>query len=172
MPSRVVSGIRRRFQRLSQSQGQVTHVLLTRSPLIPPASWSSSFDLHVLSTPPAFVLSQDQTLRKCLIARQPKSPAHCLRPRTGIGSEAASLKLTEQIITDLLCCLNVFQRNPTTQPEKVESPGFWHLTLCTLLSSQGSDAPAFHPSGLLRRATSLTYHSRSSCQIECFGLRL
>src|SRR5690606_32631954 len=34
MPPRVVSGIRRRFQRLSQSQGQIAHVLLTRSPLI------------------------------------------------------------------------------------------------------------------------------------------
>ena len=38
-------------------------MLLTRSPLIHPASWASAFDLHVLSTPPAFVLSQDQTLR-------------------------------------------------------------------------------------------------------------
>jgi hypothetical protein len=64
MRGRFISGIRRRFQRLSRSQGQVTHVLLTRSPLIHPASWASSFDLHVLSTPPAFVLSQDQTLRK------------------------------------------------------------------------------------------------------------
>ena len=35
-------------------------MLLTRPPLSPKAS----FDLHVLSTPPAFVLSQDQTLRK------------------------------------------------------------------------------------------------------------
>ena len=34
MPSRLVSGIRRRFQRLSQSPGQIAHVLLTRSPLI------------------------------------------------------------------------------------------------------------------------------------------
>ena len=34
MRLRLVSGIRRRFQRLFQSQGQVTHVLLTRSPLI------------------------------------------------------------------------------------------------------------------------------------------
>ena len=34
MPSQLVSGIRRRFQRLSQSQGQIAHVLLTRSPLI------------------------------------------------------------------------------------------------------------------------------------------
>ena len=57
-----LSGIRPSFPGLSQSQGQVTHVLLTRSPLIHPASWASSFDLHVLSTPPAFVLSQDQTL--------------------------------------------------------------------------------------------------------------
>ena len=46
---------------------QVTHALLTR----PPLSHSSvrkrrraSFDLHVLSTPPAFILSQDQTLVK------------------------------------------------------------------------------------------------------------
>ena len=53
-----MSGINPRFRRLSQSQGQVAHVLLTRSPL----GASTSFDLHVLSTPPAFVLSQNQTL--------------------------------------------------------------------------------------------------------------
>ena len=64
MPPQVISGIRPRFQGLSQSTGQITHVLLTRSPLIHPKA--SSFDLHVLSTPPAFVLSQDQTLRECL----------------------------------------------------------------------------------------------------------
>src|SRR5690606_22168487 len=34
MPSQLVSGIRRRFQRLSQSPGHIPHVLLTRSPLI------------------------------------------------------------------------------------------------------------------------------------------
>ena len=36
-------------------------MLLTRSPLRTIAN--SPFDLHVLSTPPAFILSQDQTLR-------------------------------------------------------------------------------------------------------------
>ena len=42
----------------------MTHVLLTRSPLSPvPKDWFS-LDLHVLSAPPAFVLSQDQTLRE------------------------------------------------------------------------------------------------------------
>ena len=35
MPSEVVSGISPGFPELSQSGGQVTHVLLTRSPLIP-----------------------------------------------------------------------------------------------------------------------------------------
>ena len=63
MRSRLVSGISANFSTLSQSLGQVTHVLLTRSPLIEGASSLSPFDLHVLSTPPAFVLSQDQTLR-------------------------------------------------------------------------------------------------------------
>ena len=39
-------------------------MLLTRSPLYSPnRSRAFSFDLHVLDTPPAFVLSQDQTLR-------------------------------------------------------------------------------------------------------------
>ena len=39
-------------------------MLLTRSPLSPfPKEWFS-LDLHVLSAPPAFVLSQDQTLRE------------------------------------------------------------------------------------------------------------
>ena len=56
---------------------QVTHALLTRPPLSSEkfcfvASYSTShirtpFDLHVLSTPPAFILSQDQTLKSSLI---------------------------------------------------------------------------------------------------------
>jgi hypothetical protein len=73
----VISGIRPSFPGLSQSAGQITHVLLTRSPLEYPASWAFPFDLHVLSTPPAFVLSQDQTLHE-KIAKQnqpPKEPA-------------------------------------------------------------------------------------------------
>ena len=67
-----VSGISSGFPGLSQSEGQVAHVLRTRSPLIAgPKSWSP-FDLHVLSTPPAFVLSQDQTLRRDIGSPSPK----------------------------------------------------------------------------------------------------
>jgi hypothetical protein len=42
-------------------------VLLTRSPLRHPPEGGASLDLHVLSTPPAFVLSQNQTLRECFM---------------------------------------------------------------------------------------------------------
>jgi hypothetical protein len=55
-------GISQSFDWVSPTAGQVTYVLLTR----PPLGIAASFDLHVLSTPPAFVLSQDQTLRKLL----------------------------------------------------------------------------------------------------------
>ena len=62
---KILSGIRPPFEGLSQTQRQITHVLLTRSPLYSPGrSQTFSYDLHVLSPPPAFVLSQDQTLRK------------------------------------------------------------------------------------------------------------
>ena len=64
-------GISSRFQLLSPSEGQVPHALLTRPPLSKTRKSTSKlisnqrfapFDLHVLGTPPAFVLSQDQTL--------------------------------------------------------------------------------------------------------------
>jgi hypothetical protein len=61
----MLSGIKPPFEGLFQSYRQVIHVVLTRSPLYSPnRSQVFSFDLHVLGTPPAFVLSQDQTLRK------------------------------------------------------------------------------------------------------------
>ena len=63
-----LSGINPGFPGLSQNRGQITHVLLTRSPLSPGPKSRFSLDLHVLSAPPAFVLSQDQTLRAELIA--------------------------------------------------------------------------------------------------------
>ena len=62
-------GISSRFQLLSPGMGQVTHALLTRPPLsqlkiIRRINSAASLDLHVLSTPPAFILSQNRTLHK------------------------------------------------------------------------------------------------------------
>ena len=60
----VSCGIRTPFGILSPCMGQVAHALLTRPPLkqFQASSPLSPLDLHVLGTPPAFVLSQDQTL--------------------------------------------------------------------------------------------------------------
>src|SRR5687768_3245509 len=58
-----VCGISSPFGLLFPTSGQVTYVLRTHSPLRSNIAITSAFDLHVLSTPPAFILSQDQTLR-------------------------------------------------------------------------------------------------------------
>ena len=60
----VSCGISTCFQVLSPCVGQIAHALLTRPPLkhLGASSSMSPLDLHVLGTPPAFVLSQDQTL--------------------------------------------------------------------------------------------------------------
>ena len=60
----VLCGISTPFGVLFPCLGKVAHALLTRPPLKQPeASFHlSPLDLHVLGTPPAFVLSQDQTL--------------------------------------------------------------------------------------------------------------
>ena len=63
--SPVVScGISVPFGTLFPCKRQVTHALLTRPPLESPKITLEIFplDLHVLGAPPAFVLSQDQTL--------------------------------------------------------------------------------------------------------------
>ena len=57
-----VFGISSPFGGLSPTPGHIIHALLTRLPLSIGPKANFSFDLHVLSMPPAFVLSQDQTL--------------------------------------------------------------------------------------------------------------
>src|SRR6187431_3221144 len=57
------------------------------------------------------------------------------------------------------------------QPPKGDCEVFWQFDKCTLLSSQGSDAPAIQPLGFLFRATSLSYSSCSACQIGAFRLK-
>ena len=69
----VSSGITCPFGQLSQSPGYISDSLLTRSPLC----IATPCDLHVLATPPAFRLSQDQTLQLNFLARVvPDAPCH------------------------------------------------------------------------------------------------
>ncbi len=62
----VLCGISVPFGTLSPTSGQVAYVLRTRAPVTQSIAESSPSDLHVLSPPPAFVLSQDQTLHEFL----------------------------------------------------------------------------------------------------------
>ena len=63
----MLCGINVRFQTVSPTQGQVAHALLTR----PPLGIATPFDLNVLGTPPAFILSQDQTLEQIVLKPLP-----------------------------------------------------------------------------------------------------
>ena len=72
-PQITLCGISSRFQLLSPTERQVPHALLTRSPLKQSPKKLLPFDLHVLGTPPAFVLSQDQTLKKLYLKHQSAS---------------------------------------------------------------------------------------------------
>ena len=67
MREKVTYGINPSFDRLFRTLGQVAHVLRTRSPLSTGPKSCFSFDLHVLTMPPAFTLSQDQTLQKRVV---------------------------------------------------------------------------------------------------------
>ena len=59
--STILWGINPPFDGLSPCKGQVAYALLTRAPVSSIAT--IPLDLHVLSLPLAFILSQDQTLR-------------------------------------------------------------------------------------------------------------
>ena len=69
MRKRGVRGIRPDFSGLSPCAGQVAYVLLTSAPVAIKgiATPMLPLDLHVLSLSLAFILSQDQTLRCCML---------------------------------------------------------------------------------------------------------
>ena len=126
-------------------------MLLTRSPLSTRASPGFSFDLHVLGAPPAFVLSQDQTLHRDFnptntqveheIGEPPfrvtSAPVRQLARRPPRGSRRAELMVT---------CL-------TTRP---------HWLLASLFRFQGATTRHRHACGPQGRATVPRAPSRHS----------
>ena len=91
-----ICGINSPFGELSPTSRQIAHVLRTRSPLesIGIATNEFPFDLHVLSTPPAFVLSQNQTLRRKFAPPRAKRGAnfqHHLIPQAAVATEGRSV---------------------------------------------------------------------------------
>ena len=122
----VLCGISTCFQVLSPCLGQVAHALLTRPPLeytrfLPKLSSSiSPFDLHVLSTPPAFVLSQDQTL---MFNPSPCDAPYSLRLAKASAFSPISRRLTLRNLTvffSLLCI--VFKVRKVENPSDFRVP--------------------------------------------------
>ena len=153
------SGISPSFLGLFQSSGQVSHVLLTRSPLTHVTRRSSAFDLHVLGPPPAFVLSQDQTLRQNL---QPAPPKRCRpsnqwcdttrrrcrrefevdrdtnpgRPGTGNGGRPKPATVVRSVL------LKLFRVCPaTTRDRQVDSPHWLFRPLSRFQGAPGDQRP-------------------------------
>ena len=96
-----VSGITRPFGRLSRGRGQVLHVLLSRSPLASTRRWVP-FDLHVLGAPPAFILSQDRTLRSNQRANGPFIP--CTGCRSVALSAVSEFKIRIRLVKGTKGC--------------------------------------------------------------------
>jgi hypothetical protein len=124
-------------------------VLLTRSPLGHLPEGRASLDLHVLSTPPAFVLSQDQTLREGIfdISRLCRTGPDCRHRKSPScdGFNHWFIRAGSSTLCVSRGCLfcSMYQRNLFHAPTEA---GPWTrvnkmaLTFGTLLSSQGADA--------------------------------
>src|SRR4051812_46026960 len=110
------SGISPSFLGLSRSSGWVTHVLLTRSRLCPGASPGSSLHLHVLSTPPAFVLSQDQTLREELLLTNELIVYRATRGAASTQRRARALRRGTAVLLD-------FWPGASARPRTRRAPG-------------------------------------------------
>ncbi len=134
-------GISSRFQLLSPTERQVTHALLTRSPLSRKPKLSTPFDLHVLGTPPAFVLSQDQTLKKLYLYGTDKSVPYkafseliCsskLYSRISLAvinsSYTRFLKQSILIVQGVIVCLTLFNLQGTVIRFVVSAANFYIL---------------------------------------------
>ena len=133
------SGITCPFEQLSLCPGYVIHALLTRSPLTVRSVTQSHgpFDLHALATPPAFVLSQDQTLR--LIYRaSPGRPDARARPT----DEAVDLACPDPAATET----EAFDTRIYLTPAETAAAGKAHtLTATKLFTCQRALGPTDWP---------------------------
>ena len=105
-------------------------MLLTRSPLTTHPKADGPFDLHVLSTPPAFVLSQDQTLQQNQKETPPQQ--HTSGQQTPAKTTHPTHRQAQQTPTNKQSTLLSSQRTDTHQDDRQTVLG---ATLLTYLAS-------------------------------------
>jgi hypothetical protein len=101
-------------------------VLLTRSPLGHLPEGRASLDLHVLSTPPAFVLSQDQTLHQCLLmsARTRNIDLEHRDPTGWVTVEPGDVNRHKSCTSAITKCARL--RSPAGVAHGFFGADFWH----------------------------------------------
>jgi hypothetical protein len=132
---------------LSQTNGLVIHVLRTRAPLSPPKGFS--FDLHVLSPPQTFALSQDQTLQfdACLPDQLLSCQDFCFCHRAAPPSRESRSR--DEVVD---CCQSTVSRG---RPSSTES-----------LSTHSDSDPVAVPWSMF---CSPVFRKRSSPSARCLG---
>ena len=102
-----------------------------------------AFDLHVLGTPPAFILSQDQTRHSVVVSRHPlpgandRSQAKSQAPRLLLGSCSSQIRLlclaTRKLtgtVYALVCALSPSRCAPTgVRSDRHRSSSAFHISI-------------------------------------------
>ena len=94
--------------------------------------------MHVLSTPPAFVLSQDQTLRVGMYDNRANPDSR--HRKLPSWRRCQSLVHPSWVFLLLVCTKGISFTHSGARPSCVDESYFMALTFGTLLSSQGADA--------------------------------
>ncbi len=161
MSSGVVSGISSCFQLLSQSQGQVAHVLLTRSPLVYPRR---GLTVRLACVKHAASVRPEPGSNSPLKSIQNPTPL----PQTSVCVSTSSIADQK---TQCWIYLSINQRNRTRnwrrQPEYGVFVHYLALTFSTLLSSQVSGA---HRAGSFRSGLGQLIYIRSAITPSQIGV--
>ena len=153
----VLCGISTPFGMLSPALGKITHVLLTRAPLYRGRS-PFSCDLHVLSAPLTFVLSQDQTLQLNLVS--PNKLARS-KPRFACGSNIWNVESRFGRLPARYerCGLPRALREPTLF--EIQPEGWSSVKVSVRFSFQGPREPPFGVAAPFNREANLSCASRA-----------
>ena len=103
----------------------------------------SPFDLHVLSTPPAFVLSQDQTLQTKPTKPGPNQPQTSSQPEPTVSTTVQKTRPGPTQPPQQREPGKPKQNKPQKPHKQAQPPGPWHKKHDTLSSSQTTHPPRF-----------------------------
>ena len=119
-----------------------------------------AFDLHVLSTPPAFVLSQDQTLQFDILYRLSLTGPYAKKTRLSLNyKDAHCVKLTH-VGPFAVSCYSVVKDRAAGRPKLCRAPAKWREKTFNLMYPASSVNTKFCLAASSLRAASRTVARR------------